>query len=635
MKLWVRYVVSLAVAGLFIFSAACGNSQQPDAGKQADTPAVEEKTATPTPKPTPVPTPEPEPEPEEPEIITELPRNETLYLGGHQWNAVRGWNPYSADNNNALAVAGNVSARLLVYETLYMYNLLDGSLHPLLASGQPQWNAERTVLTVKMNPDAKWNDGTPLTAEDVAYTFACHKKYETNHGNRYKDFIDTIEAPDSSTVVIKALLKEGGGAVNPYQLEDYICRVIVAQKAWTKQLEARASTSAAFNEDPSLDAPHSGPYEKYYDDDQKVILIRNDDYWGVSLWGKLPAPKYIAHNIYADNAAIKLAFSNGDVDVNQQFLSDVQDMWLKDGLPISTYLDGPPYGICTTMPSAWFNQKSYGLDQAVIRKAIAIAVDYDAINQNAMTGQSPTFAQSPRSLMNPTEAEQVLYDHDAVKDLQWVGNDIEGAKKLLDDAGIVDSDGNGIREFNGKDLVYNACCPEGWSDWQAAMEIVAAAGEKIGINIETFFPTWDIYQTVFTDGTQTEYDIFMWAGDGTGPIYPWSRVRERMSSEFIGLTGNWVGNWGGYSNARADEIIAAIPGVTDPGELKALYTEAVEIYLKEVPSFVLMYRPELFHAVNESVWTGFPEGGDGKNIPPTCCSDGYGIAALYNIKLVS
>ncbi|MDR1639056.1 MAG: hypothetical protein LBT59_05105, partial [Clostridiales bacterium] len=71
-----------------------------------------------------------------------------------------------------------------------------------------------------------------------------------------------------------------------------------------------------------------------------------------------------------------------------------------------------------------------------------------------------------------------------------------------------------------------------------------------------------------------------------------------------------------------------------PAELKALYTEAVKIYLTDVPSFALMYRPELFHAVNESVWTGFPEQGDGDNIPPTDLTDGYGIAGLYNLRLV-
>jgi len=262
-------------------------------------------------------------------------------------------------------------------------------------------------------------------------------------------------------------------------------------------------------------------------------------------------------------------------------------------------------------------------------------VDYDAINQSAMAGQSSTFQQAPRSLMDATDGEQALYDHDAVKDLQWAGNDAAGAKRMLDDAGIVDTNGDGYRELDGQTLKYNAVCPDGWLGWQAAMTAVAQAGKNIGIDIETEFPTWDTYQAVFRDNTQTQYDIFMYAGDGTGPLYPWERVRDRLSSEFVGLKNNWGGNYGGYSNPLADEIIKEIPQTTDPAKLKDLYTQAVAIYLTDVPSFALMYSPESFYAVNKTVWTGYPTEGDGNNIPPTGCLDGYGIAGLYKLELVS
>ena len=66
-----------------------------------------------------------------------------------------------------------------------------------------------------------------------------------------------------------------------------------------------------------------------------------------------------------------------------------------------------------------------------------------------------------------------------------------------------------------------------------------------------------------------------------------------------------------------------------------LYTEATEIYLTDVPSFTLMYRPDQFYTVNESVWTGFPSSDDGLNIPPLNLADGYGIAALYHLELVN
>lgn len=353
------------------------------------------------------------------------------------------------------------------------------------------------------------------------------------------------------------------------------------------------------------------------------------------MWGKLPVPKYIAHTIFADNPAGEVAFKAGEVDVCQQFLPNIQDLWLKDGLPISTYMEEAPYQVCLTMPTAFFNMNIDTLHNVSLRKAIAMAVDYDSIIQNAMTGQSPSFADVPRSLMNPTEGEQALYDHDAVKDLQWIGNDIEGAKALLDEAGIVDGDGDGWRELDGKKISLNACCPNGWTDWQAAMEIVAAAGKNIGVEITTLYPEWAVYQTVFTNPNQTEYSIFMYSPDGAGPAQPWGRIRQFMGGDLVGVENNWTGNWGQYKNERADEILAAIPMTTDEAELKALYTEAVEIYLSEVPSFSLMYRPAVFHEVNESVWTNFPDATDGRNIPPADCTDGYGIAALYELELVN
>ncbi len=566
-----------------------------------------------------------------------LPRTETLYFGGQQWNTVNGWNPLGDNNNNALALAASGSgSRTVMFETLYMYNFLDGSMTPLLADGDYQWNADKTEITVKINPAAKWSDGTSVTADDVAYTFDTNLKISNNAGNANKPYIASVTATDPSTVVIKSTLTEEGKATNPLMLVNFLGSVYIAQKAWIQTVEARNNNDpVAIKADPAEDVIYSGPYGKMYSDEQKVVFKRNDAYWGqdASMWGKLPVPKYLAHTIYVDNPATEAAFKAGEVDVDQQFIPNIQDLWLKDGLPISTYMSEAPYGICVNMPTAFFNLEKPALQNVAVRQAIAYAVDYDAINANAMTGQSPTFQQVPRSCMNPTDGEQATFDHDAVKDLQWAGNDIAGANKILDDAGIVDTDGDGIRELDGQKLSFVAACPNGWTDWQASIEIVAAAGKNIGIEITTQFPEADPYQTTVTSAHQQDYDIFMMWTDSASPVQPWGRVRYLMSSEFNGVEGNWSGNYGHYSNDRIQELLKLIPSA-DPDKAKEYYTEAVKIYLTDVPSFSLMYRPDKFHAVNESVWTGFPEQGDGLNIPPSDCTDGYGIAALYNLSLV-
>ena len=626
--------------------AACAPSATPTSAPQPTTAAPAEPTATTAAAPV---EPTATTAPAEPTATTapadaasiakSLPRNETLYFNGQQWNSVKGWNPYSSDMNNAMAVNQGDSARVTMFETAYLYDMLDGKQYPLIADGDYTWNDKRTELTFKIKKAAHWSDGTPITADDFAYTWASHLKYETSTGTGNKDYIDTVTALDPQTVVVKAKLDSNGKAVNPLVVAAFVSANYVMQAAWTKTLEARAGGDATkFRADPGDDVVWSGPYTKFFTDDTKVVMVRDDKYWGqdASMFGKLPAPKYLAHTIFKDNAAGFTAFQAGEVDVSQQFNANIQDLWLKQNLPISTYLPEAPYGIGASLPTAFFNLASYGLDQLAIRKAIAIAVDYDTIIANAMTNQSATFKQVPRSIMNPTDGEQAMYDHEAVKDLQWTGNDVEGAKKILDDAGIKPGP-DGLRQYKGKTLHYVATCPQGWSDWQAAIEVVAAAGKNIGIDITTNYPDANPYTSTVTNWPLPEkFDIFMMWSDGTGPTQPWGRAHHFMGGEFAQTKNNWNGNWGGYKNPEADKILAAIPAETDTAKLKDYYTQLTKIYLTDIPSFTLMYRPQAFHAVNESVWTNFPHQNDGTNppVPPLDMTDGWAIAGLYNLKLV-
>lgn len=570
--------------------------------------------------------------------VNVLPREETLYFAGQQWGAVNSWNIMGTNQNNSMAIAGGPSGyRSLMFETLYMYNFMNGEIIGLLADDGYAWNDDMTQMTVKIKDAAKWSDGTPVTAEDVKRTWDVSVEIANGTGSTYGAYIDSIEA-DGNTVTINAKVNDAGQPANPLKVLDFLTGAPIAQAAWIDTLyERNGGDATAILNDAGEDVVWSGPYTKYYADDQRVVLVRDDNYWGqdASMWGSLPVPKYIAHAMYADNPAGEVALKAGEVDVCQQFIGNIQDLWLNDGLPISTYYEEAPYGVCLTMPTAWYNMNMPVLaENSALRKAIAMAVDYDHIISAAMTNQSPTFAAVPRSLMNPTDGEQALYNANEVADLQWTGNDIDGAIALLDEAGIIDNDGDGYREWNGEKISLNAVCPNGWTDWQASMVDVAAAGEKIGIEITTLYPEWDIYQTVFTDPNQTEYAIYMWSPEAASPSNPWTRVNQFMGMDYVGVQNNWSGNWGQYKNEEADALIKQIPLTTDEAELKDLYTQLTEIYLTEVPSFSLMYRPSVFHAVNESVWTNFPTGDDGRNIPPADCTDGYGIAALYELELV-
>jgi ABC-type transport system substrate-binding protein len=128
--------------------------------------------------------------------VLELPRNETLYIGGLQWGRIVGWNPYSGDMNNAIAVTEN-PARQPVWETLYMYNLLDGKMYPLLADGDYQWSDDGTSMIVKIKAAAKWISKNydvktnPMMGDNGLYYY-----YHTFAKALDAMKVDQIETPD-------------------------------------------------------------------------------------------------------------------------------------------------------------------------------------------------------------------------------------------------------------------------------------------------------------------------------------------------------------------------------------------------------------------------------------------------------
>ena len=545
------------------------------------------------------------------------PRNETMYVNGIQWGPPSTFSPLGGNPAFPIAYA---NSRSLIYENLFMINQLDGALEPLLGT-KYEWT-DNTTLHIALNADAKFNDGQAFTSADVVYSYELGKKYPINWSN-FWEAIDTVTADGDQAVNIK--LKQD----NPNRLTvlDSLALVPMMPKHIWEKIEADNNNDIAkIREEVNSKPVATGPYKMYKYDNQKITLIRDDNYWGQKLFGSLPKPKYISHVIYKDNAAGSLAFKKGEVDVSQQFIPQVWKMW-EDGSPIKTYLKDKPYYLPGSMPSIFFNMTKDGLNNADVRRAIAMAIDYAKISELAMSGYS---GEMKPSLTLDTPSESKYVDQDKIKELQWK-TDIAAANKLLDKIGAKKG-ADGIRVLNGVRLgAWELECPYGWSDWNAALEIVAQSAKAIGIELRTKFPE----APVWTNDLQTgKFDIIMnTPAGGVSPSQPWNRARTIMYSEGVAKVGEMAfWNWGRYKNTKADELIKKIPTVTDEAQLKEMYTELTQIYLTDIPSIPLMYRPWVFYTVNESVWTGFPTDGDGSNIPPQIAIDGAGIKALYEIK---
>ena len=154
--------------------------------------------------------------------------------------------------------------------------------------------------------------------------------------------------------------------------------------------------------DTAEDVAYSGPYGKFFSDDTKVVYVRNDAYWGqdASMWGKLPAPKYLAHVIYKDNAAGSVALAQGEVDVSQQFNSNIQVLWLIMACPSPPAPEAPTASApaCRRLLQPAVARPEQRRGPQSDRHGSRLSLHHRQRDDH----QSATFDQVPRSLMNPT-----------------------------------------------------------------------------------------------------------------------------------------------------------------------------------------------------------------------------------------
>lgn len=575
----------------------------------------------------------------------DIPRNETVTYAGNQWGSVTNYNCY----NTAGMAWPNNGNRMIMYESLYMYNVLTNENEALLADGPLVWEDELNAV-VKVNQAAHWNDGTPLTADDVVWTFESAQLITTSWSD-FWSWVEKIEKVDDHTVRFTIVAEP----YNIYKLPQFLGSTSIVPKHVWEPIFAELENDAAaiyelftdkvgqeyagLGDDGDYILVASGPFRPYYYDDTRIVCIRDDNYWGQdpSMFGKLPAPRFISHGIYADNAAGNMAFQNGEVDVSQQFMPSVWELIdaLKDedgNTLVHTYFDEAPYHLGYSMPSLIFNLDRPGLNDFAIRKAIALCLDFEAIGTNAMSGYTEPIVPS---LFNAYIYGQYLDEsNEEYMALRWDTTDLDGnieaANALLDEAGYLDIDGDGKREMpDGSKIEWKAECPDGWSDWNMSLEILCESAEKIGLNIITYFPESSVYTNDQQYGT---FDILMASPQPGGSVAnPWNVAYNIL---YTGApAGEYANrNFGRYSNPEIDALIDEAASVSDFDTLVEIFTEIDTVYLAELPTVPLMYRPQNFHTTYAKYWTGYASADDGTFTPPMNTHDYAGYKELFMLE---
>ena len=538
----------------------------------------------------------------------ELPRNQTLYIGGFQWGPPTSYNPIGS--GVAWPAQGQYE---YIYETVFGYNLLTGALDPILGAKLEQPDA--TTLKVTLQPGTRWQDGKALTTKDVVYSFELAKRQNVSY-TAFWDYVSSMTATNAKTITIK---------LNPKKLnlglvkQNLAYTAILPQHIWAGLEKSEKSLLGYSNMKPV----GSGPYTLSSANNERVVLQRDEKYWGIKAYG-LPAPKYVVHPIFKSNDAGNLAFEQAQVDLSQQFAPEIWKMWQDKKLPVSTWSKSEPFHVPGSIPLVFINASKKGLDNVLVRKAIAYSINYGLIAKTAMSSYS---VPANSSLVIPGGGEKKFYNADQVKALGWNYNP-EKAVDILENQLKAKKGGDGVYVLpDGTRLgPWKVQCPFGWSDWNQTLEIVASGAKAIGIDIKTDFPEFPVANANMANGT---FDLGMWYVAGVGPSSPWQRFRDVMDTRdvpAVGQTAFW--GYGRYKNPKVGDLLDKAASA-DEATQKQIYSELDKIFMTDIPAIPMMYRPLEFFQFNETNWTGFPSESN-PTAPPMF--QGAGIRVLFGLK---
>ncbi len=317
--------------------------------------------------------------------LTEVPRENTLIAvrGGTQGKFTEGdllWNPYLPLANHQLAVQ-------MVYEPLAVYSAFTDSFTYWLAESY-EYNDDYSQLTVKTRPGITWSDGTPFTAEDVAWTF--NKLVEVGPAVKFgadvQISLKEATAPDDTTVVFDFI------EAAPRFFEFISYKFDIGCFITPKHIFENEDFTTFAHYDPAKGYPvTTAPWKVVYSAPEQKVLDRLDSWWGEAAGvGKLPEPlRYIfLPDPGEQNLAAGVISNQYDISTG---LQPTTFGTVFDGNDKTTTWSGRdvPYGNIDWWPhSLYLNNTVEPWSDPNVRWAISYYIDRDQIIEFAWNGAS-------------------------------------------------------------------------------------------------------------------------------------------------------------------------------------------------------------------------------------------------------
>ncbi len=453
----------------------------------------------------------------------------------------------------------------LLYSSMYELNL-DGSYSPDLAKST-EVSDDGTVYTFTLRDDLRWHDGQPVTARDVVFSYQFYQKHEDfPYMPAYTGYFDTVEAPDDQTVVLT--LTEA----IPNIESQLFWLFILPEHIWAEHDTPEGA--AAFENTAMIG---SGPFKmREYRQGEFVHLEAVKDH-------AVAPPKIdeVVFQTFDNQDALVQALLTGQVDMITEMpntavptLRNAENVELVVGAPLAPDIADiisnqtppelcPPDGVCSGHPA---------LRDLAVRQALAHATDKQKIIDVVLLGLgTPGLTLVPDGLG--------MWYNDTIEDYAF---DIAEANRILDEAGYLDSDGDGVREMpdGSQPLNFRLYWPNDSATAPRMAELLDETWSQAGVRLQPQALDPDALTSVCCP--TFDYDIILW-GWGSDPD-PAFLLSVHLTDEIsTGLSET------GYTNPEFDELYAQQAIALDPAERQAIIWRMQEILHRDVAYIVPYY----------------------------------------------
>ncbi len=485
--------------------------------------------------------------------------NDVLRIGWGQ--DPRNLNPFTALDEE------NYNVWALNWDLLVNFNPEDLSPAPGIAESW-EVSEDRKTITFKLDPDAKWSDGEPITSSDVKYSYETLGE-EGQLFTNYTSNVIRIGTPDDQTVVIETRRPDARivGGIFVYILPEHIWGEVPLKEL-----------TGSYR--PELPLVGSGPYVVTEFEPNRIIRMEKNP----NFRGEEPAFEEIQFVKYGTQDAAERALKLGEIDVIPHDIQAATFAGLGDEPNITTVRSPSPeytelaFNVCPERycPDAIFNP---AIQDRTVRLAIAHSIDRERLVQ--IVTHDTSFAAHgilPAYYKSFYEVPEEDFEYDP-----------ELANQMLDDAGWTLND-DGVRTKGGQTLSFDLHVrSESQFDRQHA-QLVAEQAREIGVEFNVQVVSTDKLTELtirFVDGKPApEFDTFIW-GWGGDPYDPSFLLSLFLSTEIGGLSDSF------YANPEYDRLFQEQAGLFDVEERKATIQEMVALIQRDVPYVVLTYDPQL------------------------------------------